>query len=181
MGYKYSKSDLLAAAMEVASQVGLSNVSFGKVAKHLGISDRTIVYYFPSKQDLLQAVIAGFGFQLGQELQAAFAVPAARAEELIQKAWPTLTTSAEPVFRLFFEAIGLAIYGRSPFAELVPKAMEGWVQFLMPALDLPEAQQRTEAETALALLDGLMILHFTVGAESAKRALQRLVSNQAQP
>ena len=35
---------------------GLSNLTFGRLAKRLGMADRTIVYYFPTKADL----IAGF-------------------------------------------------------------------------------------------------------------------------
>ena len=77
MGHKHTKEDLLAGAMATAFADGLSQVTFGRVAKRLGISDRTIVYYFPTKGDLIAEIIISMGAQLQESLSDAFASPAA--------------------------------------------------------------------------------------------------------
>ena len=47
---------MLAAAVDVARAEGLSSLSFGRVARQVGTNDRTVVYYFPTKADLIGAV-----------------------------------------------------------------------------------------------------------------------------
>ena len=49
MGYKYDRNEILAAAVEAVADDGLSQLTFGRLAKRIGINDRSIVYYFPTK------------------------------------------------------------------------------------------------------------------------------------
>ena len=46
MGYRHTREDILDGALTVAFDDGLSQLTYGRVAKQLGISDRTVVYYF---------------------------------------------------------------------------------------------------------------------------------------
>ncbi len=39
---------------------------------------------------------------------------------------------ADPVFRAFFEMVGLAASGTEPYATLAPAVMAGWVDWLSP-------------------------------------------------
>ena len=50
--------------MHVVLAEGVSALSYGRVAKELGISDRMVVYYFPAKADLISAVIVAIGGEL---------------------------------------------------------------------------------------------------------------------
>ena len=61
MGYKYNETEILDAAVQAALEDGLSRLTFGRLAKRLGIADRSIVYYFPTKADLLTQTIARIG------------------------------------------------------------------------------------------------------------------------
>ena len=56
MGYRHSEAEILQAATEVALEAGMVGLTFGAVGQRLGISDRTVVYYFPTKPDLVMAV-----------------------------------------------------------------------------------------------------------------------------
>ena len=47
MGYRHTKEEILEGALSVAFDHGLSRLTYGRVARHLGISDRVVVYYFP--------------------------------------------------------------------------------------------------------------------------------------
>ncbi len=175
MGHKYTKTELLEGALAVAREQGLSQLSFGRVAKHLGTSDRVIVYYFPRKEDLYVEVIQA----LGQELQTrlAAAVPAAPGDhrELCRAAWPVLAhPDADRAFGLFFEANGLAASGVSPFDQLVPTLVTAWIDWVAALLPGTTAHRRREAELTVALLDGLLLFRQTAGAAAANRVARSL-------
>ncbi len=175
MGHRHTKEEILAAALAAAIEEGLSQLTFGRLAKRLGMNDRTIVYYFPSKDDLVSEVIMSMGLQLQDTLAAAFTRPAADHLELLRAAWPVLATSeVDPIFALFFEANGLAATGRVPYQTLIPMLVEGWIEWTTTFLTGTAKQRRVEAETAVAVLDGLLLLRQLAGAEAAQRAARRL-------
>ena len=72
MGYRHTKNDILTGALATALDEGLSTLTYGRVAKRLGINDRTVVYYFPTKDELLTEVVMSMGVQLQETLSAAF-------------------------------------------------------------------------------------------------------------
>jgi AcrR family transcriptional regulator len=78
VGYRHSEGDILAAAIAVAKQVGMAGLTFKAVGEHLGISDRTVVYYFASKSDLIVAVAQAMGADLEQLLEERLLVSRAR-------------------------------------------------------------------------------------------------------
>ena len=88
MGYRHTKHEILGGALAVAFDDGLSRLTYGRVAKQLGISDRVVVYYFPSKEDLVGEVLLGVGIQLQQALAPAFRSPAKDSFQLVKAAWP---------------------------------------------------------------------------------------------
>lgn len=77
------------------------------------------------------------------------------------------------MFALFFEANGLALAGREPYATLVPRLVDAWIEWASTAFDGPPDVRRTEAEAAIALVDGLVLLCQLAGAEAAERAARR--------
>jgi AcrR family transcriptional regulator len=175
VGHKHTKQEILDGALASAFDDGLSQLTFGRLAKRLGINDRTIVYYFPTKDDLLSEVVIAMGAQLQQTLVTAFSTRAADHVELARLAWPVLAhADSDPIFALFFEANGLAASGRAPYRTLVPQLVEGWIDWVAQFIDGTAAQRRTEAETAIALIDGLLLLRQLGGADRADRAAQRL-------
>jgi AcrR family transcriptional regulator len=175
MGYRHTKQEILDGALAAAFDDGLSQLTFGRVAKRLGINDRTVVYYFPTKEDLLTEVVTSMGLQLQQTLGEAFASPAADHLELARAAWPVLARDeTEQIFALFFEANGLAATGRAPFDTLVPQLVEAWIAWLMLFLTGGERARRAEAEAAIAVIDGLLLLRLLAGPAAASRAAARL-------
>lgn len=162
-------------ALAAALVDGLSQLTFGRLAKRLGISDRIIVYYFPSKDDLVSEVIMAMGLQLQQTFAAAFAMPAADHRELMVAAWPVVARPEnDRVFALFFEANGLAAVGRDPYRELVPTLVQVWIDWAAEFIEGTPEHRRRQAETAVALLDGLLLLRQLAGPEAGDRAAATL-------
>ena len=175
MGHKHTKQQILDGALAVAFDEGLSRLSFGRVARRLEISDRVVVYYFPTKEDLVGEVVVSMGIQLQTTLAGAFAAKAADHRELLADAWPIVATAeADPVFALFFEANGLAVSGREPYAQLVPQLVQGWIEWLCQFVDGSPARRRREAEAAIAVVDGLLLLRQLAGPDAADRAARVL-------
>ena len=181
MGYRHTKEEILAGALAVAFASGMNQLTFGRVAKELGINDRVVVYYFPSKDDLVGEVLASVGIQLQQALEPAFGSPSADHRELVRAAWPIMTRpEADAIFALFLESNGLAVSGREPYRTLVPLLVEGWIAWAAGQLKGTLAERREEAETAIALLDGLLLLRQMAGGAAAERAARRIgVSSRA--
>lgn len=175
MGHKHTKEEILAGALECALDDGLSQLTYGRVAERLRISDRIVVYYFPSKEELIAAVIAAMGLQLQDKLAAAFRNRVSGHLELAAIAWPVLATpDADRIFSLFFEANGLAAVGRSPYRALVPSLVEAWIDWVADFVEGTTTYGRREAETAIAVIDGLLLLRLLVGPKAADRAARNL-------
>lgn len=171
MGHKHTREQLLAGAVDVATTDGLSRLTFGRVAKQLGISDRIVVYYFPTKEDLISEVLLAIGTRLQEVLTSAFTAPAGDHVALAKAAWPALARpEIDPIFSLYFEANGLAAAGREPYKTLVSRLVEGWVEWLAGFFEGPSKQRRAEAEAAIAVVDGLLLLRQLSGAAAANRA-----------
>lgn len=175
MGHKHTKAEILAGALETAVAGGLSTLSYGRVARHLAISDRIVVYYFPTKAELISEVLAAIGVELQEALAAVVESPVADHRALLRAAWPVLARpEADRVFAMFFEASGLAAAGRAPYADVVPRLVAAWIDWAAAVLEGPSQQRRDEAETAIAVVDGLLLLRQLAGPEAADRAAGRL-------
>ena len=174
MGYKHRRSDLLDAAVEAVVDEGLGQLSFGRLAARLGIADRTVVYYFPTKEQLVTEVLAVLGAQLMTVLDDAFGREPLPPDELLRRAWPALTTdAADRVFRVFFECVGLSVAGIAPYADLTPALLDAWAAWLEPRVAAgDDARARTLA--LMAKLDGLLLLRHISGAEPAEAAARSL-------
>lgn len=176
MGYKYDRGELLAAAVEAVLDDGLSRLTFGRLANRLGINDRSIVYYFPSKPDLIGAVAVELGARMQSVLEEAFGAEPLGTDELLDRSWPILASpAADRFFAVYFELVGLAAAGIEPFDALAPPLIEGWIDWLEPRVADDDATERRAGATAvIAVLDGLLLLRHTSGRATADHAAARL-------
>lgn len=175
MGYRHSREEILDAAVACAQDEGVSQLSFGRVGRRIGVSDRVVVYYFATKPELVGAVLGRVGEALRATLTATFEGTFDDHRAFLSAAWPVLTApEADPVFALFFESLGLAAGGHAPYDAVVPELVAGWVAWAADSFEGPPARRRREAEAAVALVDGLLLLRAMLGNASAARAAEAL-------
>jgi AcrR family transcriptional regulator len=175
MGHKHTKDEILAAALQTALAEGLSRLTYGRVARRAGTSDRIVAYYFPTTADLAREVLSAVGIRLQETLAHCLTDGVLDHVEMLRIVWPALAEpAADPIFALYFEAAGLAAARREPFATHVPHLVEAWIGWAAQFLQCAPGQRRGEAEAAIAVIDGLMLLRQLAGPDAADRAAGRL-------
>src|SRR5271167_1920115 len=85
---------ILTAATEIAAEGGMAAVQIAPVAKRAGIAAGTVYRYFPSKTELVAAVVAAVAERELAAVSAALTTLAARALARRRLAWAMI---AEPV------------------------------------------------------------------------------------
>lgn len=77
------KAQIIAAATAAIAELGFMNASLAEIARRAGISKSVIGYYFPSKDDLVKAVVEAF-FMAGHELIMSKMSTATTATEMLR-------------------------------------------------------------------------------------------------
>ncbi len=179
MGYRHKREDVLDAAVAVAKDGGLGQLSFRTTGRRLGIADRTVVYYFPTKTHLVEAVLHRSTQRLVSVLAAAVGPEPRQRRQLLEEAWTALRQpEADPWLRLYVETLGLAVRGVQPYASITVELAQSWTSWFADRL-LPEPLDgpddlTDQAAGLLASLDGLLLLHTAVGPDLATRASRGL-------
>lgn len=180
VGYRYTKEQILEGALSAALEGGVSQLTFGRLAKQLGISDRVIVYYFPSKDDLVSEVLMALGSELQRALAPIFVRKVSDHAQMLRTAWPIVARDdLARTFALFFEASGLAASGSEPYRTLVPRLVEGWIEWAASFIDGAASHRRREAAATIAVLDGLLLLRQLAGADAADLAAKALMARRS--
>ena len=172
---RHAKDELLAAAVQVARDEGLRQLSFGRVAKRAGTNDRTVVYYFPTKDDLVSAVLGRTTTQLQELLAPALGQEASSDSVLLRRAWEVLSApAAEAALRVYFESVGLAVQGREPYRSIAVQLVGAWTTWIAGCLTGDPATRVDRAHAVVATLDGLLLVRAVAGpgpADAAARGL----------
>lgn len=158
---RHSREDLLSAAVEETLHTGLHRLTFASVAQRAGVPDRTIVYYFPTKADLVRAVVDASGLQLLRRLEAALGGDRRDPRELRALMWPLLTgPDLRPVLQVWLEVCVRAGTTEEPYLTAARRLTSTWLTWLADRVDATTPAVRERAAAAvLARLDGALLLH----------------------
>lgn len=174
MGYRHSRDDILHAAVQVVLDAGLVGLTFGSVSRRLGIADRTVVYYFPTKDDLVSAVLLRTTAEL-QELLASALGSRASQSVLLQRSWSALSGSAgDAALRVHFECVGLAAQGREPYRSIAEQLVTAWTGWIADRLTGDPGTRADRACALVATLDGLLLVRAVGGERQAEAAARGL-------
>jgi AcrR family transcriptional regulator len=174
MRRRHDRGQLLAAAVDTALEHGVSGLTFGRVARQAGVPDRTVVYYFPTKADLLAAVIAVTAESLLARLQEAIGDERHAPERLLRLLWPAVKDPAtRPVVHIWLETCVRAGAGEQPYLDAAQELGRAWLGWLGEHVDAPtDTERRTAAAVLLARVDGALLLRH-VGLHASAEAAVR--------
>ncbi|MGY1730667.1 TetR/AcrR family transcriptional regulator [Geodermatophilus sp. SYSU D01045] len=161
----------LAGAVEHVLREGVATLSLRPLAAALGTSDRMLLYYFGTRDDLLAAVLGAVGEQLQAGLTGALPDGAVPPGRLLPLVWAALQESgAEAHVRLYLEVCGLAARGRQPHADLARRVAEDWLGWVGPRLAVDDGEREAAAAGLLAALDGVLLVRAVAGPDRAEAA-----------
>lgn len=146
------------AIVQYLTRHGLADLSLRPLAKAVGSSPRVLLYYFGSKEKMVVKVLA----EVRQRQRASYdQIQAASWAEACWTVWKRMSGSdSEPLFRLFFEAYGIALRHPQIYKTFLRNTIEDWLQFVGDPL-CREGYKRREARAfatiVLAGLRGFML------------------------
>lgn len=171
------RAELLDSIVDYAFANGLADLSLRPLGAAVGISPRVLLYYFRSKEALIEEILAGVrarqfaGFARLRE--AHFETPA----EACRAVWQIVRDPKnEALFRFFFEVFGMALQDRKRFAKFLRGAVGDWLDFLARpylAAEVPREESYAYATVILAGFRGLVMdLVATRDRERVDRAFE---------
>ncbi len=124
-------AELLESMIDYLGKHGVADLSLRPLAKAVGSSPRVLLYYFGSKEELVNKALAHLRERqrtlFGQALAGNLDSPA----EACRAVWKHMSAPEfESHFRLFFEVYGLALRHPKRFHEFLRSAIGDWLEFL---------------------------------------------------
>lgn len=175
MGYRYDAERILTVALGVALERGLPALTFRSVGERAGIPDRTVVYYFPTKDALVAAVLEKAGSDFARLVFPPTPTSAATPQQVLSQAWTVLTHSDnDAISRLFVEVAAGSVRRIEPYRTALARVLESWTDQAAEQMDKSIENRRDVAAGIVATLDGLLFLRVSVGPEIAHRAARGL-------
>jgi AcrR family transcriptional regulator len=156
--------ELCIAIVQYLVRHGLADLSLRPLAKAVGSSPRVLLYYFGSKEKMVVKVLA----EIRRCQRAAYAqMQADTFEDACRIVWRQMSAPAsEPLFRLFFEAYGMALRHPKLYKNFLRSTIDDWLDFVTAPLHLEgykPQQARAFATMVLAGLRGFMLDYCATG------------------
>ena len=172
------RDELMNSAVDYVLREGVSGLSIRPMAEALGISHRTLLHHFGSKEQLIATVLEEWRKRELQRLQALTLDVTNDPFEILSVAWSHITQSnSQRQWRAFFEIYGVAINHPEDYAAFLEGVVGLWLPRFEAALrdwGLPATAAQDYATLILATLRGLVLDLLTSGDEErVTRAFER--------
>jgi len=154
-----------AALKEISSYVlenGLGQTGVRQLASVAGISDRMLLYYFDSKDELIAAVLERIASELavlltGEGESDRLLAPADLLAETLAL---TQSPEVQPYMRVSIELAAFAARGEEPYRTVSAAILEGFLAWVEGRLDIEDATRRREiAAMMLVMVDGIALMN----------------------
>lgn len=151
------RRELLQRLLDHALAHGLSDSSLRAAAASAGTNARMLIYHFESREKMIVELLDFARTEQESTLRGSVQeLGAGQIKEKLNRVWHTLSSKRfEGHARLFYEAFGRGIQGKSEYAVV----LKGTVTFLaefIESLLVAEGIPRAQARTAATLLSGGM-------------------------
>ncbi len=118
------RTELLDALIDEFANGGIGGRSLREVAEAVGTSHRMLLHHFGSRDELLLAIVE----EVERRQAATLAVLPRDPGDALAAMWADVRRpELRPFERLFFECYTRAAQGETPYARMVPAAVDGWL------------------------------------------------------
>jgi TetR/AcrR family transcriptional regulator len=181
-GGETRRRSIVEEAIRCFGRDGYHGTSLEAVASAVGVRKQTLLYYFPTKEALLEACLAAAGQRLAEDLQEALAGKETyweRAEGVIHAVFSL--AEQWPEFPMFVREAGrLGPDAFERFAAVLEPMRQRAIAFLQAGMDLGEIRKQDPALLLFTLYTGVIgslteasVLHAVVGADKGRASLKR--------
>lgn len=181
-GGEKRKSTLVEEAIRQFGREGYNGASLDQIATAVGVRKQTLLYYFPTKDVLLEACLAAAGQRVAEEIAAALGgadQPWERAEAVIHAVYAL--AEEWPEFPMFIREAGRldpSAFGR--FAGALEPLRLRAIEFLRAGMDAGLIRKQDPALLLFTLYTAVIgslteasVLSSIVGADDARSSLRR--------
>jgi TetR/AcrR family transcriptional regulator len=181
-GGEKRKGTLVEEAIRQFGREGYNGASLDQIATAVGVRKQTLLYYFPTKEALLEACMSAAGERLVLEIAEALEDKETywgRAEAVIHavfglaEQWPEF-----PMFVREAGRLGPAAFER--FAGILDPLRRRAIDFLQTGMDTGEIRKQDPAMLLFTLYTGVVgslteasVLNVVVGADKGRASLKR--------
>ena len=145
--------ELRAAIVRYLVAHGLADLSLRPLAKAVSSSPRVLLYYFGSKEKMVIDVLA----EVRRQQVVSFGeISGDTFGEACRLTWTRMSApESEPLFRLFFEAYGIALRRPRLYEDFLRATIEDWVNLVAEELRQDGHQREDARAFATVVLSGL--------------------------
>lgn len=169
------RAELVAAALPVVAESGVSSMSLRPLAQALGTSDRMLIHYFGTREGLVSAILA----QAFEELTEVRGGTTPGGAGTVPELWSALSSAeARPAVRLYLEVSALA-HGNAAWQETLGPLTATWLSRLEGWLvegGVAPARAPVLAGLVSATLDGCLL---RLGTDGPSADLEAVVAELA--
>ncbi|GBQ69091.1 TetR family transcriptional regulator [Ameyamaea chiangmaiensis NBRC 103196] len=152
------KDALLEALADLVLAEGLGTMGLRGVAARLGTSDRMLIYYFSSKDQLVTAVLDRVSQKLAVILGAHSVGPRLRPGTFLRTALGLgRDSSVAPFMRLWSDVVARGARREVPYNDIAAKVVADWLGWIQSRL-VPHPDLATQAAAILSIVEGSVIL-----------------------
>jgi AcrR family transcriptional regulator len=139
------------AATDYVLEHGLIGLSLRPLAADLGTSDRMLLYYFGSKDDLVATVLRASNDRATAEVDGL--PPSTDLRQAVRDLWAAMRSeTVARCSRLYIEAAALGLFGQASYAAVVREANDRWTAALVEYL-VRSGVRRPLARRAVVVID----------------------------
>lgn len=150
------KSLAIQRVVEYLLQNGLHDTGIRTLAEAAGTSDRMLIYYFGSKDELLNQSLGVIAAEVADQLDSLLGThPRSSANLFEELTVATMTDAFLPAVQLWFELVGLAARGKEPYASNAQTLAANWTTWITSHMENPSER---EAQELFAHLEGRLML-----------------------
>lgn len=141
---------------------GFQNSGLRALAASAGISDRMIMYYFPTKEELVAEALAQVAGELSASVQHLLPTGRVSAAKIVEELVAAgRRPENQPTLKLWFEIVGLAMRDEGAYRETARVILSGWESWIEAKLGSKRAHLSADV---LARIEGELMVSLIRGA-----------------